>query len=290
MSISWDGGTGLYRWPPLPCLKNLTSLKLVKLSGDLTRLWCGLAESLLDCPLLKSLSLAIDIRSNPHWSGEPFLIGLVEEFDVVKKQRGRTDHHLKLENLDLDSMMLRTEPAELTKLTDVSCLKRLRLRNYRRSGDTDVWVKACENMLCPLSDLRLETIIVDSISDESMSLITSLRQKCDCLNRIHVTSPYLVGINDPNKLNDTSLEAWLARHSHWESFLWGAYKWRHDSIQVSSYEFLIKAALRNCPNIMHVALPYMRLSALVSCSLCTPSRKSTDLQIGLYLCTASRTS
>ncbi|TGO64412.1 hypothetical protein BCON_0007g00620 [Botryotinia convoluta] len=183
-----------YQWPNLPDFRNLHSLDLRGLRGDLEVLSTNIAEILFNdgIPTVTALGLDLEDHQGSDTTHNLFL-DIFAEFDDLRRAIGKPDLRLNLRDLILGRGMYHQSPAmnvqydhkqwRLSKLVDGTKLRTLRLLNnpYCRSNYWEPY----ETIHLELFDgiTALQRVSVEFVSQEVVKLLHHLIMLKDSSNQ-----------------------------------------------------------------------------------------------------------
>ncbi|ESZ90452.1 hypothetical protein SBOR_9172 [Sclerotinia borealis F-4128] len=172
-------------WPDVPSFRNLRSLDLRNLKGDLSILGSTIAKILFNDgrPAITALGLGVDLAIETE---ENLFRNIAAEFDDLKRANRTPDLRLSLQNLILGDGMYSwssvTHDGEwrLSKLSDMSKLRTLRLLNGQIDKHIDVkifdGITALEKLSVELCNGSVMQLLLYLNTIENSSIKTTLRE------------------------------------------------------------------------------------------------------------------
>ncbi|KAF7945262.1 hypothetical protein EAE96_010040 [Botrytis aclada] len=191
---SEPGVRRFYQWPDLPGYRNLNSLDLRGLGGDLKTLGTSIAEILFNdgIPTVTALGLDLDALQGSETRRNLFL-DILAEFDDLRRAIGKPELRLNLRDLILGRGMYHQSPGmkvqydhkqwRLSKLLDVKKLRTLRLLNdpYCRSNYWEPYGTIYLELFNGIT--ALQRVSVEFVSQEVVKLLHHLITMKDSSNQ-----------------------------------------------------------------------------------------------------------
>ncbi|KAM3068956.1 hypothetical protein ACMFMG_004131 [Clarireedia jacksonii] len=198
--LDWNGHQfldvgQLYQWPLFPAFRNLRSLDLRRISGDLTDICSNVAGILFNdgTPTITALGLDID-NQTALASTEDLLLNITAEFDDLRRVAGVPHIRLKLRHLILGQGIFNStfskplherREDQLSRLADLSKLRTLRLLNYPQNAH-ELWQSWLSeiNVKMLSQATSLEKLCVETCDVQVMQLLIHLSQTENSRNKI----------------------------------------------------------------------------------------------------------
>jgi hypothetical protein len=244
-----------FQWPCLTGFKNLRKLDLQGLSGDPRKVAKSIAGILVASPNLKVLGLSVNLTSwvaHPQWDFHPTLLSQVNSM-----RSGRADPLLALEELTLGLGAIPrrvwiTQPAvSLSRLTDLSRLKSLRIINYhivrqaelRGVHNSKHFIDICPDFFFACKNLRKLSIGV--LNEDATKLVQSL-----CLRSASLCEIEMVWTHE--FMESAILEQLGVQ---WRRILCGT-KGFYPEIETEFFKKCLESTIVKCENLEELCMPF----------------------------------
>jgi hypothetical protein len=250
LAMTYDA-EALEQMPSLPPFKNLYSLDLRNIGGNLSMLWHDVAEVLIGSPNLKLLGLELNEDCRSHH--QDFLVGLVEHFKYLREANKTPKTRLKIQELILGRGIAAFPygaviSGHLSELTDLSMLRSLKILN-QRSPPMFNRPRVLLNHNLFLQATKLRSLSVYVIGRDIVALINAL--SCyGFLQEIQIRS--ITDYNNPN----VDWYRPIDLGGGWKKILLGGDMW--DVCPEHVYNDFFKTFFPQSCDIQELGLPYIR--------------------------------